>query len=226
MVDIWHVDPESDGSDDSCGWSYVRVPQDIRRELEFAAGCEARDPWLLADVSKRPLSVVDAERKLAHAIVYVARVCKVRCSLKRAERLAGDLIHNQVDNLRSSLCFLPGWHSNYDEDRQADRHRSAHELYIALARILLTRARPWWRHPRWHFWHWKINVAPIQTFKRWAWSRCCKCGGRFTWGYSPVTDQWNGKGPRWFAGEPHVYHSKCGDRSVGAGSAAENSTLQ
>ena len=222
IVDIWHIDPERDGSDDSCGWSFARVPKPIVRELEFAAGCEARDPWLLADASKRPLSVVDAERKLAHAILYVARVCKVRCTFKRAERLAGDLIHNQVDNLRSSLCFLPGWHSNFESDRESDRRDSAHRLYVSLARILLTEARPWWKHPRWHFWHWEINVIPVQTFKRWMWSRCCRCGGRFTWGYSPLTDQWNSKGPQWFTSQPGVYHEACGSVRIGAVSAAQD----
>lgn len=219
IVDIWHVDPERDGSDDSCGWSFVRVPEKIRRELEFDAGCEARDPWLLSDASKRPLSVVDAERKLAHAILRVARICKVRCSIKRAERLAGDLIHNPVDNLRSSLCFLPGWHSNRDADRESDRKQSAHELYVCLASILLTRARPWWKHPRWHFWHWEINVQPIQAFKRWMWSRCSKCGGRFSWGYAPVTNQWNSEGPRWFKGETDKFHANCDD--VRSGGRAE-----
>lgn len=216
IVDIWHVDPERDGSDDSCGWSYVRVPERIRRELKFAAGCEARSPWLLRDEAKLPASVVDAERKLAHAILYVAHVCKVRCSFARAERLAGDLIHNQVDNLRSSLCFLPGWHSNCEADRESDREDAAHRLYVTLARILLTGARPWWRHPRWHFWHWRVRVLPIQAFKRWAWSRCGKCGGRFSWGYSPVTHQWNGKGPQWFAPEPGVYHSECSGGGIGS----------
>lgn len=219
LVDIWHIDPEHDGSDDSCGWSYVKVPKAIVRELEFDAGCEARSPWLLRDAAKQPLSVVDAERKLTHAILLVARRCKIRCSHARAERLAVSLIHNPVDNLRSSLCFLPGWHSNFDEDRESDRKDSALSLYVSLARILLTDARPWWKHPRWHFWHWKINVQPVQAFKRWAWSRCCKCGGRFTWGYAPVTNSWHGTGPRWFASEPGVYHADC-DRPSSDGACA------
>lgn len=219
LVDIWHIDPEADGSDDSCGWSFVKVPKAIIRELEFDAGCEARDPWLLRDAAKRPISIVDAERKLAYAILHVARRIKVRCSHRRAERLAARLIHCPVDNVRSSLCFLPGYHSNFAEDREKDRARSAHELYVIIARILLTDARPWWKHPRWHFWHWQIRIVLLQTFKRWAWSRCCKCGGRFKWGYSVTTNSWHGTGPLWFKSEQGVFHADC-DRPGSDGAAA------
>lgn len=208
-IDIWHEDPETDGSDDSCGYSYVRVPKAIIDALSFDAGCEARSPWLLRDRAKLPLSIVDAEAKLCAAILTTARECRVKCSRERAANLARDLLHNPVYNIRSKLCFLPGWHTNFDEDRESDRKEAAHNLYVILARILLTDARPWWRHPRWHVWHWRITIRPLQDFKRWAFSRCCKCGGRFTFGYCPTTYQWNGTGPLWFKSEAGVFHADC-----------------
>lgn len=64
-------------------------------------------------------------------------------------------------------------------------------------------------HPRWHVWHWRIRVPVILQLKRWAWSRCCRCGGRFRWGYEPVTDSWSAPGPGWFKGEPSTYHHDC-----------------
>jgi len=221
MINVWHEDPETDGSDDSCGWAYARIPKAIQQSLEFEAGCEAREPWLLRDRAKQPISIVDAEAKLRGAILTTARTCKIKISPEKADLLAKELIHSPVDNLRSMLCFLPGWHTNYEEDRESDRKECALRLYICLARILLTRARPWWKHPRWHFWHWRIQVRPIQSFKRWAFSRCCVCGGRFSYGYAPTTNQWHGTGPLWFRSETGVEHSDCDNpRSDNAGAAA------
>lgn len=56
---------------------------------------------------------------------------------------------------------------------------------------------------------WHLQIHPLQTFKRWAFSRCCKCGKGFAWGYSPTTYSWNGTGPRWFRSEPDVFHGDC-----------------
>jgi hypothetical protein len=87
-------------------------------------------------------------------------------------------------------------------------HLAFQELKAAL-RVWQRRSR--WRLPvRLHVWHWRIQIHPVQDFKRWAFSRCSKCGGRFRWGYAPVTTQWNGHGPRWFRSEEHTFHSDCG----------------
>lgn len=142
LVTIWHVDPERDGSDDSCGW--------------FIRG--------------RHLAEKDRE-------------------------LARYLIENDHDNLR-------GWFPDCDQQEAINRIRG---VFAALRRS----ERPWWKHPRWHFWHWKFQVHPWQTFRRWALSRCSGCGKRFPWGYSPVGFQWNSKPPRWFRGETDVYHQEC-----------------
>lgn len=166
ILTVWHVDPESDGSDNSCGWGFARVPQAIGEVLKFDAREEARRPWLLAEARKTPQSAADAECLLRGAILYVAGVCRLHYSLERAAVLAARLLHNPVDNMRGSLGFLPGWHSNSSEDREADRQQCASCVFHALARILLTEARPWWRHPRWHFWHWRIEFHGFTAFDR------------------------------------------------------------
>lgn len=103
-------------------------------------------------------------------------------------------------------------------------HRAFQPLKDAIRAL---RVREGWRiHPRWHVWHWRFQVHPLQQFKRWAFSRCCKCGRRFTWGYSPM-GPWSGTGPRWFRNEPGVYHHDCTDwrREVSAvSSQAEKNT--
>jgi hypothetical protein len=69
--------------------------------------------------------------------------------------------------------------------------------------------RPWYRHPRWHFWHWQLQIHPVQTFKRWAFTRCASCGGRFPWGTSGWTNSWSGDGPQWFKSERDLHHNDC-----------------
>src|ERR1051326_1391909 len=64
-------------------------------------------------------------------------------------------------------------------------------------------------HPKYHFWHWQLQVPALQNLKRWLFSRCGKCGNRFPYGYCPVSTSWDGDGPRWFRGEKHVYHNEC-----------------
>lgn len=69
------------------------------------------------------------------------------------------------------------------------------------------RKRSKWRiHPRWHFWHWRVTVVPLQNLKRWLFTRCSKCGGRFKYGESGTTNSWNSAGPRWFKSED-LYHN-------------------
>lgn len=131
LITIWHVDPEADGSDDSCDWF--------------------------------------GDRRLRENGWYPDAVASYNCLPQEAQQ-AVDFVWFH-------------W-----------RHKLRH---------------PWWKHPRWHVWHWQIQVHPLQDLKRWLFSRCAKCGRRFSWGYAPVSTQWGGRGPRWFNGEPHVYHHKC-----------------
>jgi hypothetical protein len=64
---------------------------------------------------------------------------------------------------------------------------------------ILRAERPWYRHPRWHVHHWRIQVPLWQTFYRWAFERCSKCGGRFGWGESVIGD-WAGT---------RIWHDNC-----------------
>lgn len=142
LVTIWHVDPERDGSDDSCGW--------------FIRG--------------RHLSQADRD-------------------------LAKNLITNEYDNIKS-------WFTGCD-----DREKISQVL--GTFACLRRRDRPWWRHPKWHFWHWRFQVHPWQTFRRWAFSRCEGCGKHFPWGYSPISFQWEKPRTRWFRSEVGSYHREC-----------------
>lgn len=140
FITIWHVDPEADGTDDSCGWAFAHLND---RECEYAK--------------------------------Y--------------------LIRDEYDNLRNWFSDIP----EYDAIARISR----------IFRLHKTLTRRWWQHPRWHFWHWKFQIHPIQYFKRWAFSRCHYCGGRFAWCESPISLGWHSGGPRWFRSEVKILHQDC-----------------
>ena len=80
---------------------------------------------------------------------------------------------------------------HYPDSREHQRFQ------VLKAAVAEWRRRSGWRIPvRWHVWHWRIQLHPIQDLKRWAFTRCVDCGGRFAWGESGVA-QWNSNGPRW-----------------------------
>lgn len=150
-ITVWHVDPETDGSDDSCGWSLPKLTAAERAEATL-------------------------------------------------------LISDPEDNIRSFFA----------EPRDNDK---IHDL-MRTFRIFKRMQRPAWRHPRWHLHHWKIQIDVVVSFKRWAFSRCIGCGGRFAWGVCPVSHSWYSTGPRWFRNEaPGVYHADCSNTAVCASRA-------
>jgi hypothetical protein len=196
FITIWHVDPETDGSDDSCGWSFPKpshpIVDAIQHDLEFFTEHQGK--------TTAPLTYQrSVEGSLAWWILWMNRT-----SYWHRKR---GLSPKQV----ADYTFANSFPGNRDEglDPDADLKRTA----WIIARAYMHYTRPWWRHPRWHIWHWKIQIHPLLLFKRWLWSRCYVCGESFAWGEAPVTNSWNGKGPRWFQGEPDVRHGTCNDPS-------------
>lgn len=63
---------------------------------------------------------------------------------------------------------------------------------------------------RWHVRHWRIQVGPLQTLRRWALTRCAWCGGRSRDGdRANISHQWNGQRAPWWRGERGLFHQDC-----------------
>jgi hypothetical protein len=234
FITVWHVDPEADGSDDSCGWSRPRLSKDQQARISSIAGDEAREPWFQQYRGKQIDSPTEAETLLRQVFMLVGKVfskqhlCKPAIkpvTYAEASQWACEMLANPVDNFRSSLSFLPGWSSNFPEDREQDRKYTAERLFWCIGAFILRERRPWYRHPRWHIWHWDLQIHPLEHFKRWAFSRCADCGGRFKWGRSGWTNSWNSEGPQWFRSEKDLHHNDCRNpASEGVASASPVNT--
>lgn len=231
IITIWHVDPETDGSDDSCGYTYPKLSKDQLARISILAREEANSPYYQALKAKALDSPTEVETLLRQAFLIVgkmfskAHLCEPALkpvTFAEASRWACQFAGNPMGNFRSSLAFLPGYHSNSLEDHKEDREYCAKQFFAAIGGHIARERRPWYRHPKWHFWHWQIQIHPLQAFQRWAFTRCADCGGRFKWGESGWTNSWNSTGPRWFKSEQDLHHERCGSVMCGIGQKSEN----
>lgn len=211
FITIWHVDPEKGGSDDSCGWSYPRLTKKQIGVLRSTAWSEGYDPHFLCCSAKHwDRSIMEAELLFRGMVLLVDRVLHLGLSFEQCSRYAAESMHIRTGGHAGDVfCFVPGYHTNFQNDSKEHRQDHFHGILCGIARGLLDLKRPKWKHPRWHFWHWKFQCHPLQDLKRWLFSRCAGCGRRFAYGASCCTNSWNGTGPRWFKGERDVFHDHC-----------------
>lgn len=201
FITIWHEDPETDGTDDSCGWfkrarhGDKAVLEAIRKDFEFNW-----DPdyggWFKKDGSPA-LSVIaitiDMFWSAANAHFRSDGRTNWRRSRKFLNRHLLDIIHfaeNPTDSMHPAIV------GRYGIAPRADRIASAASVVYGC---ILRWTRPWYRHPRWHVWHWRLQVHPWQKIRRRLFDRCAECGGHFGWNESPI-GTWGGD---------RIWHSRC-----------------
>lgn len=242
IITIWHNDPEKDGTDDSCGW-FMRSRHGDKDVLARIVK-RFNEDWDQVFVGSsdtynrgwfRPSGMPNLSVQAIAINMFFFAACEHfgsdgRTNWKRAKKyiqshLADILFfaENTTDSMRDGIVFAfgdDGYSRATGERRERMRknriERSAEMVYAWILRS----ERPWYKHPRWHIHHWKIQVHFTQTLKRWLFTRCCKCGKRFRWGESPVTNSWHGTRPKWFRGERDCFHSRCGHSEPAASEPA------
>ena len=209
LITIWHNDPETDGTDDSCGW-FCRARHGnkeklkrIEREFEFACFSE-HSGYFDKDGHPRysPMAITFGLFKWASYVHFG--------TWRRADRFVrshlADIMffaENPVDSLFNAIT------NQYGVERK--EYRVEHFASIIYGWILRAERR-WYRHPRWHIHHWRIQVHPWQTLRRWLFERCSKCGKGYPWGYCPVGN-WSGT---------ETWHRECERPDAEAVQAVQN----
>lgn len=180
ILTVWHQDPETDGTDDSCGW-FMRERHVDRAKLERVAQ-EFEHQWSGNSLSKwfnsrgvlnySPQAVTLSMFLIASNIHFGHWSPKSKAFLR--DRLF-EILHFSENNMDSLYTFLAQPYGIDPQDTAKTRSRRAAEIvYSWICRA----ARPWWKHPRWHFWHWKIQLHPWNAIRRRYWEKCAVCGRR------------------------------------------------
>lgn len=199
IVTIWHRDPEKDGSDDSCGW-FMRARHCDQKKLDeiakrFVFEWKEGVPcgWFAenGEPNYSPQAITIGMFLIAANIHYGHWSKKSKQFLRDH---AFEILHFAENNCDSFYTFITQpWGMSKDSVEERAR-----EAACIVYPWILRAERPWWKHPRWHFWHWRIQFHPWQNLKRRWWDKCCVCGKRGFKG--AAIGSWDGD---------KIWHSEC-----------------
>lgn len=208
-VDVWHIDPEKPGTgnrtDDSCGW-FDRTPGVYADAVAYLL----KDEGFMHDVR-----LIIARREAMPYPFYegISERHMTGLRLPAGEALALTVMIAQALELRRwwngqngrSGAHGSSWRRLFDRKRPVTEeaqslalnptdnlsHVENPEGAIRLIAAALNRKfRPWWKHPRWHVHHWKINFHLARSLRR-MFQPCATCRKPLGFGYCPVN---NGRG--------------------------------
>ena len=257
VATVWHVDPERDGTDDSCGWfmrsrhgdpkvldrivsrfdfDWDRTFDPNRRDddsdfnLYMSGEQRPRRPLVYTGLFRpedgQPnLSPVAIAVNLFHHAAGVHFARGDGFNWPAAERFMrrhlAEIIRfaeNPTDSLVEAMTRRHAVNCG-EAYRPQDRTARIREFASIIYGWVLRADRPWWRHPRWHVHHWKIQIPMLQSLRRRLFTRCVHCGGRFKGGESAVGYHWDAPPRRWFEwfrSEPGLAHMDCSNKVAAA----------
>jgi hypothetical protein len=201
IITIWHVDPETDGTDDSCGW-FIRgrhldkkLIDEVAKEFEYEwdrthigdNGYVYNCGWFSPE-GDNVLSVMGI---MLNMYIYAAKILlnkggkigpgkmwdKAYSFVKKHYVEIMYFSENNRDSMRDSIVrkFQRGCNEEYTPKK---RMEMIQEFARTISSDIIRRNRKWYQHPRWHIHHWKIQFHPFQQLKRRYWDKCCMCGKR------------------------------------------------
>jgi hypothetical protein len=197
LLTIWHVDPEKDGTDDSCGWTFPKGDEETKKVVLKLAKTQYEQLFArkIATEEKKSYAYICYDQDVYGMIYWSWRALKAfnrsgwqygkPLSLKELDQIYV-LATNPVDNFQ---------HHKIESCEDFER------FFLLIWRCFRRFYRPWYRHPRWHIQHWRIQFIPLQNFKRRYWDKCCICGKRGS--KSSFMSDWDGT---------KFWHQEC-DRS-------------
>lgn len=203
LFTIWHVDPETRTlgcrDDDSCGWFSPPYTQQEKEVMTKLAEEQYENIFAqtVAEAKGKSYAYICYDQEAYGAIYWCWRA--IKSVGKKGWQYGQRLSAKEMDAI-FSLSYSPtdNIQSNYKSIKGVDDFV---QFFFTVWRVFRKVNRPWYKHPRWHIHHWRIQFIPWQNFKRRYFLKCCMCGKR---GFksAPMSD-WDGT-KRW--------HQEC-DRS-------------
>ena len=208
FITIWHVDPEIDGTDNSCGWFarskhgdpavLKKIRSAIESDFDRTYVSESNHTMYLTGyftpVTGAPvMSVLSIVLNMFSAASWVFFNYNRRKQKRWMRDNLYDILHfaeNPTDSLRDDVLgtFRLGTGEKWNREEALNNYASI------IYGWLLRSNRKWYQHPRWHIHHWEIQFHLWQNFKRRYFDKCCICGKRGFKG--AACGDWNGT-KRW-----------------------------
>lgn len=203
IITIWHVDPEKHGDDDSCGW-FIRsrhidqkLLDKVRKEFEF----NFKHNYWFNEGGYPQFSTMGTALNMYSSAAW--QVFMFMSNNKPTDKARKHYKHFMRKYLFDILHFAEnptdciGVSINMKYGVERPEERISHFVSVVTADIM-RKLQPWYKHPRWHIRHWKIQFHPFQQLKRRYWDKCSICGKRGFKG-SACSD-WDGK---------NIWHCEC-----------------
>ncbi len=208
LITIWHKDSEKDGTDDACAW-YPRSRHGDPKILEKIVN-RYKYEWatLFDDKGKPILSTIGTTINLFHFAAFEHFKDKWNYpNHKKIWKFMSKHLYEIIlfsENTADSLFNSINPRRNYETKREDKINEFAYIIYGWVLR----EDRPWWKHPKYHIHHWKIQIHFYDSLRRRLFTRCTFCGKPFI-NESPFSNQWNTPKIKWFKSEEGLYHEGC-----------------
>jgi hypothetical protein len=197
FITIWHKDPEKDGTDDSCGW-FMRARHGNPETLEkinkrFESDWDCEHGGLFFSDGAAQFSTYGTVMNLFWMAAFIHYGDRRRAFRFVQSNLAEILLfaENPLDSLHDGIVGRFGF------EKRDERIRS---MAGCIYSWILRAERPWYKSPRWHVWHWRVQIHPLQALVRRFFTKCARCHRRgFKKGQSAVSN-WGGT---------EIWHSDC-----------------
>lgn len=210
ILTIWHVDPENfrfkngdpklgTRDDDSCGWFTPPYRQSDWEKIEKLATYQYGEIFArqVATREGKDYAYICNQPETTYEVIYwMWRSIKAH---GKKGWMYGRL-HNflTAGELEQIMILATNPVDNFKHHQITDENS-----FVAMFRLIwysyLRYNRPWYKHPRWHVNHWKLQFHPWQQLKRRYWDKCAICGKRGFKG-SAIGMSWEGK---------EIAHSQC-----------------
>lgn len=167
FITIWHVDPEADGTDDSCGW-FIRsrhidpvILEKIFKEFRF----NFDNNYWFNDGGYPKLSVMATVLEMYRKAAWVIFMHQNNGNPDRKrhnrfmKKYLYDIMHfaeNPTDSLGDSVTMKFGV--------EKKEERVDHFVRV-ISGDIFRKMRKWYQHPRWHIHHWRIQFNAWTRFK-------------------------------------------------------------
>mgnify|MGYP001558864141 CR=1 FL=1 len=207
IITIWHVDPEKNTlgtrSDDSCGWFSPPYTQDEKDAIIKLAKQQYREmfPKNIAYSEGKSYAYICYNQDCYGAIYWAWRAMRHHKFKKVAWQYETALSVKEM-NYVMQLATNP-----VDNFQHHFKDKMTEEKFVEFFMLVWwsfgSFHRPWYKHPRWHINHWRVQFHPWQQFKRRWIDKCSKCGKRGFTG-SAYSD-WDGS---------KIWCEKCNDTAV------------